>query len=107
MNVDSAVVVMNKSKNFGALNADYALDAKASITAKLFATSKRKTFDPDSNKVDTAGYAVLNLGYKRELDRSWAATASINNALDRSYFHVAGYNNLPRTYMLGLRYQGQ
>lgn len=107
VNVNSTVAVMNKSRNFGAVNADYALDAKSNITAKLFATSKRKTFDPDSNKVDTAGYAVLNLGYKRALDRSWTATASINNALDRSYFHVAGYNNLPRTYMLGLRYQGQ
>ena len=107
VNVNSNVAIMNKSRNFGALNADYALDAKSNVTAKLFATSKRKTFDPDSNKVDTAGYAVLNLGYKRALDHSWTATATVNNALDRTYFHVAGYNNLPRTYMLGLRYQGQ
>jgi vitamin B12 transporter len=107
VNVDSTVAVMNKSKNFGAFNADYALDAKTNVSMKLFSTSQRKTFAPDYSRVDTAGYAVLNLGYKRALDRSWTATASINNALDRTYFHVAGYNNLPRTYMLGLRYQGQ
>ena len=107
VNVDSTVAVMNKSRNFGSLQADYALDGKSSMNLKLFSTSKRKTFDPDSNRVDTAGYAVLNLGYRRDLDRAWTATASIHNALDRTYYHVAGYNNLPRTYMLGLRYQSK
>ncbi|MFZ2737918.1 MAG: TonB-dependent receptor [Burkholderiaceae bacterium] len=107
INIDSMVSVMNKSRNFGSFNADYVIDAKSSMNLKIFSTSKRKTFDPNDIKVDTAGYAVLNLGFKRELDRSWTATASINNVLDRTYFHAAGYNNFPRTYMLGLRYQGR
>lgn len=107
VNIDSTVVVMNKSRNFGSLGVDYAMDGQSSLSLKIFGTGQRKTFDPNSKRVDTAGYAVMNLGYKRALTPSWTATASVHNALDKTYFHVAGYNNLPRTYMVGLRYQGK
>ena len=106
VNVDSAVEVKNKSRNWGSVNLGYDIDAKTSLNGKLFATSMRKTLDPATFKlVDTAGYAVADISVKRKIDRELTAMAGINNALNATYFQVAGYNNLPRTLYVALRYQ--
>ncbi len=106
VNVDSAVEVKNKSRNWGSLQLGYDIDARTALHGKLFATSMRRTYDPLTFQVvDTAGYAVADISLKRKIDRELTATAGINNATNATYFHLAGYNNLPRTLYVALRYQ--
>lgn len=62
-----------------------------------------------SNPVNTerlSGYALLDLYAQWTFQRDWTVAARLNNALDRQYETVYGYNQPGRALMVTLRYQG-
>lgn len=54
--------------------------------------------------ISLGGYTMLNLGLGYEFTRSWSVQLKIDNALDRRYEFVRGYNTARRSLTLATRY---
>jgi vitamin B12 transporter len=52
-----------------------------------------------------AGYTLLNLGFGYQLNRDWSARLQLDNALDRQYEQISGYNTARRSLTFAMRYQ--
>jgi len=107
VNDSGNVKVLNKSRNFGSVNLVYSLDGKNKLNAKIFGIGDRYTpnmhptnFDP----VKVAGYALLKFGWQHQIDNTWSTSLTLDNALNKQYYQVYGYNNAPRSIFANLRY---
>jgi len=105
-NMASTKPIQNRAKKFGSLTVSHYLDDQTSMNAKVIASSDRWTpmTGSFSSSALVPGYAVLNLSADRQIRRDLKLTFSVLNALDKTYFHLDGYNNPSRTFHVGLKY---
>ena len=80
-----------------------------SLSSRVQANSHK--FNDANNSQKLAGYAVIGFRAAYQLDREWAFTSSIQNALNRDYVVIRGsfapysdYATAGRSLTLGLRY---
>lgn len=107
LNDDPTLSVLNKARNFGSFDLAYALSQSSEFGGRIYSTSARTTLNPAGNKVPTVGYSVIKLYANHRLTREWTAGVSLDNALNREYQHLAGYNTAPRSLFASLRYQAK
>lgn len=62
-------------------------------------------YDDAANTVRLAGYGLVELAADYEVDKHWRLGARLNNALDKQYELVRGYNSANRNFFLTLSYQ--
>jgi len=84
---------------------------RAHLHAEWIAEGRRfdQFFDPttfQSERVRLAGYGTLGLDLRYDLTPHWTLNAALNNAFDRRYETVFGYNQLGRTVFVSVRYSG-
>jgi vitamin B12 transporter len=105
-NLSSTRAIQNRAKRFGSVTVSHFWDAKTSLNAKVLATSERWTpmIGSFSSSALVPGYAVLNLSADHQVRPDLKLSFSVLNALDKTYFHLDGYNNPGRTYHVGLKY---
>jgi vitamin B12 transporter len=105
-NKSSSRPIQNRAKRFGSLSISHFMNESTSLNAKVLATAEQWTpmIGSFSASALVPGYAVLNLSVDHKLYPSLKLTLSVLNALDKTYFHLDGYNNPGRTYFLGLKY---
>ncbi|WP_310615033.1 TonB-dependent receptor domain-containing protein [Limnohabitans sp.] len=105
-NLNSSRPIQNRAKRFGSVTVSHFLDDRTSLNAKVLATSDQWT--PMTGSFSSAalvpGYAVLNLSADHKVRPDVKLTLSVLNALDKTYFHLDGYNNPGRSYFMGLKY---
>jgi vitamin B12 transporter len=98
--------LLNRSKRFGSFAVNHVMNDGITLNAKVLATSERWT--PMIGSFTTyalvPGYAVLNLSAQHKISSELQLTYSILNALDKTYFHLDGYNNPVRTFYVNLKY---
>jgi vitamin B12 transporter len=72
---------------------------------KIQFIAKSKTWDNDANTTgQNAGYGLINLGTSYSYNNKTTLSLNINNALDKEYTVAKGYNQLGRTFNIGLNY---
>jgi outer membrane cobalamin receptor len=105
-NLSSNRPIQNRAKQFGSLTVSHAMDERTRLNARILATAKRWTpmVGSFSSSALVPGYAVLNLSAQHQLRPDLKLTFSALNALDKTYYHLDGYNNPSRTYHAGLKY---
>jgi vitamin B12 transporter len=105
-NLGSRRAIQNRAKRFGAVTVSYFKDERTSLNAKVLATSERLTpmIGSFSSSALVPGYAVLNLSAEHQVRPDLKLSFSVLNALDKTYYHMDGYNNPGRTYHMGLKY---
>ena len=72
------------------------------LTADMRSQSAR--IDTDTTTI--AGYGVLGLTARYQLDSNWTTKLRINNMLDRSYATANGYRSEPRSVYLSVQWSG-
>ena len=99
-------IYQNRAKRFGSVTVSHFWDERTSLNAKVLATSERWTpmIGSFSSSALVPGYAVLNLSADHQVRPDLKLSFSVLNALDKTYFHLDGYNNPSRTYHMGLKY---
>ena len=105
-NLSSNRPIQSRAKQFGSLTVSHAMDERTRLNARILATAKRWTpmVGSFSSSALVPGYAVLNLSAQHQLRPDLKLTFSALNALDKTYYHLDGYNNPGRTYHAGLKY---
>jgi vitamin B12 transporter len=105
-NLSSSRPIQNRAKRFGSLTVSHFLDDRTTLNAKVFATTQRWTpmIGSFSSSALVPGYAVMNLSAEHKLHTNLQLNLSILNAMDKTYFHLDGYNNPGRTFHVGLKY---
>jgi vitamin B12 transporter len=105
-NLGSRRAIQNRAKRFGAVTVSHFKDERTSLNAKVLATSERLTpmIGSFSSSALVPGYAVLNLSAEHQVRPDLKLSFSVLNALDKTYYHLDGYNNPGRTYHMGLKY---
>ncbi len=105
-NLSSNRPIQNRAKRFGSFTISHSLNERTSLNAKVLATSERWTpmVGSFSSSAQVPGYAVLNLSADHKINTDIRLSFSVLNALDKTYFHLDGYNNPGRTYFMGLKY---
>ena len=105
-NMSSSRPIQNRAKRFGSLSVSHFINERTSLNAKVITTSEQWTpkIGSFSASALVPGYAVLNLSADHKLSPDLKLTLSVLNALDKTYFHLDGYNNPGRIYFMGLKY---
>ncbi len=105
-NLSSARPIQNRAKRFGSVSVSHFLDERTSLNAKILATTQQWTpmLGSLSSSAKVPGYAVLNLSAEHKVRPDLKLTFSVLNALDKTYFHLDGYNNPGRNFHVGLKY---
>lgn len=105
-NLSSTKPIQNRAKRFGSLTVSHFVDDRTSLNAKVLATSERWTpmIGSFGGSALVPGYAVINVSAERAIRPGLKLTFSVLNALDKTYYHLDGYNNPGRNYHLGLKY---
>jgi outer membrane receptor protein involved in Fe transport len=81
-------------------------DTVASVGMRAF----KYQFDDDLNTFRLGGYATVQMGARRRLVKSLSAEATLENALDRTFYVAATPTfgiGAPRLWRLGLRWDGR
>lgn len=107
VNEASTQKVLNKSNNFGSADLSYSLDNKNKLNAKIVVIGGRYTpnLDPiNFDPVKVAGYALLKFGWQHQIDTAWSSSLTLENAINKQYYQVYGYNNPLRSVFANLRY---
>ena len=63
---------------------------------------KSWAWDTNSGTNKLGGYGLLNLATSYDYDKEWKVTATLNNALDKKYEVAKDYNQLGRTFNIGV-----
>jgi vitamin B12 transporter len=101
-NLTTGGQLLRRSHSNLALGARYqagALDA----SAELQVVGPRTDF-VGFNLGTVAGYSLLNLGLGYQLNKDWSAQLRVDNALDRHYEQISGYNTAERSVTLAMRF---
>lgn len=97
-------VLPRRAKRALKLHADWQLEQLA-LGASLQAYSSR--FDDTANSRELGGYGVLDLRADWQFDARWSLGLRVNNAADKRYETVYGYNQAERQAFLTLRFAPQ
>ncbi|MCP4695537.1 MAG: TonB-dependent receptor [Gammaproteobacteria bacterium] len=81
------------------------LHGRYRISADLLASSKRK--DSDFSDLFMAGYGIVNLNVRFNLNRRWSLQAKLENLFDKDYELASGFNTQGRALFVGIRFTGQ
>jgi vitamin B12 transporter len=101
--LDSGAPLLRRARRNLAIGAQY--DAgRAYAGASLQLAGPRADYDDFGNLVTLGGYALLNAGCGWQLAPGWTAQLRLDNALDRRYELVNGYNTPRRSLTLAMRY---
>ena len=100
-NISSGTQLARRAKEYGSIDVSKPIK-DINLGAKLFASSERK----DSGGSGTlAGYSIWSFYASRKIDQDWTARLKLENAFDRNYELVHGYNTPGRGVFLTLQYQ--
>jgi vitamin B12 transporter len=94
-------LLARRAKTFGSVRAETSLGAWH-FGGGVQASGQR--WDDAANTRKLGGYALLNLDVQYALSRQLRLQLNIDNAFDRDYQTATGFQQAPRTLMLGLRY---
>jgi vitamin B12 transporter len=100
-----SVVVQNKAINFGNFDFNYFVNDRLDAGVGAFATSSRITNSPASVKTYTSGYSVFRLHSTYKFTDGVKGVVSVENALNKSYYQIYGYNTPGRGIYATLQYQ--
>jgi vitamin B12 transporter len=100
-----AVVVQNKAMNFGNFDLNYSFNEKFDTGFGVQSTSSRITTSPASVKTYTSGYSVFRLHSSYKFDDGLRGVVSIENAFNKNYYQIYGYNTPGRGIYATLQYQ--
>lgn len=81
------------------------LSHQGNFGVEIFAVGNHADIDNISfSTIDVPGYAIINLSMRRSLNQNWVLEGRLENLLDKKYEIVSGYNTVPRSILLALRY---
>jgi len=100
-----SVVVQNKAMNFGNFDLNYSFNEKINTGFGVQSTSSRITTSPASVKTYTSGYSVFRLHSSYKFDDGLRGVVSIENAFNKNYYQIYGYNTPGRGIYATLQYQ--
>ncbi|MEE8389009.1 MAG: TonB-dependent receptor [Acidiferrobacterales bacterium] len=81
------------------------LKRRGNLGVEILAVSNHVDFDNISfSTIDVPGYAIVNLSMRRSLSKNWVFEGRLENLLDKRYEIVSGYNTVPRSILVALRY---
>jgi outer membrane cobalamin receptor len=101
----NSVVVQNKARNFGNFDLNYLVSEKFDAGLGVLSTTSRITTSPDSVRTYTSGYSVLRLHSTYKFNDEMRAVTSIENALNKNYYQIYGYNTPGRGIYATFQYQ--
>jgi vitamin B12 transporter len=101
----NSVVVQNKARNFGNFDLKYLVSEKFDAGIGVLSTTSRITTSPDSVRTYTSGYSVFRLHSAYKFNDEIRAVMSIENALNKNYYQIYGYNTPGRGIYATLQYQ--
>lgn len=91
-----------RAKAGGRVDLDRRL-GRDTIGLSLIAQGARYEYTPSN--VRLPGYAIVDLRYQHQLAKAWSLRARVENALDKDYETVHGYNMPDRMFFLSLAYR--
>lgn len=81
------------------------LKRNGNFGVEILAVSNHADFDNISfSTINVPGYAIVNLSMRRLLRKNWVFEGRLENLLDKKYEIVSGYNTVPRSILVALRY---
>jgi vitamin B12 transporter len=104
---DGGIVVKNKARNYGNLDLNYIFYEKFDMGLGILSTTSRLTTSPkgESAGTYTPGYSVFRLHSSYKFDDSLRGIFTLENALNKSYYQIYGYNTPGRGIYATLQYQ--
>jgi vitamin B12 transporter len=104
---DGNIVVKNKARNYGSLGFSYIFNEKFDAGLGILSTTSRTTTSPkgETSGTHTPGYSVFRLHSGYTFDKSLRGIVSLENALNKSYYQIYGYNTPGRGIYATLQYQ--
>jgi len=102
---EGSVVIHNKARNYGNLDFNYFIDEKFDAGVGVLFTTSRTTMSPDYSKTYTPGYSVFRLHSAYKFKDGLRSIVSIENATNKKYFQIYGYNTPGRGIYATLQYQ--
>jgi vitamin B12 transporter len=104
---DGGVVVRNKARNYGNLDINYTASERFDIGLGMLSTTNRTTTSPkgESTGTYTPGYSVFRVHSSYKFDDRLRGLFSLENALNKNYYQIYGYNTPGRGIFATLQYQ--
>jgi len=103
-NEDSGKPLLRRAKRSLTASAFYDL-GRYRFGADWMLTSQRRDIDSNTfNYIYDAGYGLLNLTALMHIDQQWTLQGRVENAADKRYTLVDGYNTAGRSLYVELRY---
>ena len=105
-NLDSGERLLRRANRFGSLGAQYRL-GDWRIGAELLASGNREDFEVRDpfGKVELSGYSVVNLTSSYQFTPSSRVAFKLENAFDKQYELVRGYNTQGRSFFVNLAHE--
>lgn len=93
--------LLRRPKHAASLNSNYKYTEKLSANIGVRYVGKRLDF----GNIDLDDYTVINIGTSYQIQERITISARLENAFDRSYAEVSGYNTDPLTAYLGVSFK--
>lgn len=93
--------LLRRPKHAASLNSNYKYTEKLSANIGVRYVGKRLDF----GNIDLDDYTVINIGTSYQIQERITVSARLENAFDRSYAEVSGYNTDPLTAYLGVSFK--
>jgi vitamin B12 transporter len=100
-----SIQVLNKARNYGNFDINYFFDDKFDLGMGFLFTSSRRTYSPDYVKTHTPGYSVFRLHTSYKFSDQLRGIGSLENAFNKNYYQIYGYNTTGRGIYATLQYQ--
>jgi vitamin B12 transporter len=104
-NADTGAQLVRRARRHGSAGLDWAAGAWRA-GAEIVASGARFDDAANSDAARLGGYTLLNLTAAWVLRPGWTLGARLDNAADKVYTLVRGYNPSPRQFLLTLAYEG-
>ena len=105
-NLDTSERLLRRANRFGSLGAQYRL-GDWRIGGEVLASGNREDFEirEPFGKVKLSGYSVVNLTTSYQFTPSSRVALKVENALDKQYELVRGYNTQGRSFFVSLAHE--
>jgi vitamin B12 transporter len=102
---EGGTLVANKARNYGSLNLNYFFNEKLDAGLGILSTTSRTTTSPSFASTHTPGYSVFRLHSVYKYNDELRGVLSLENALNKNYYQIYGYNTPGRGVYATLQYQ--
>ena len=102
---EGGTLVKNKARNYGNFDVNYFVNQNIDAGLGILSTTSRITTSPDLKNTQTPGFSVFRLHGSYKFDNSLRGFVSLENALNKSYYQLYGYNTSGRGFYATLQYQ--